>query len=603
MRTLLFSALTASLWLATAGATPPVVPPDAPAKPAAAVDTSPAAQLHDLFAREWQWRLQQSPMLSSSVGDRSREDQLDPVGVKVVEGRLPAMKAFREELKKIDIDALEREDRINARIFADQLDNNIGGIEVGEHFLPMTSDSSFYADMGMLARAHRFNDPVSVANYLKRLKQIPRYFDDHIVLLKQAAKQGFTLPQVVLKGREQPLLQVTQLKDLRESSMYKPLLTLGPAIPAEQAEAFRKEALQILEKEVQPAYARLLKYFVEEYVPHARTTLAAEALPGGKAFYRQQIRTYTTLDLTPQAIHQTGLDEVARIRAEMEAIRKEVGFDGDLEAFFTHLRTAPEFYAKTPEELLMRASYIAKRIDGLLPKYFGKLPRLPYTVAPVPDAIAPYYTTGRYVPPPQGSTEPGTYWVNTWKLEARPLYVLPSLTLHEAVPGHHLQGALADEQTGQPPFRRYSYISAYGEGWALYTEWLGQEMGMYTTPYERFGKLTYEMWRACRLVVDTGVHALGWSRQQALDYMKNNTALSEHEITTEVDRYISWPGQALSYKLGELKIRELRKRAESALGAKFDLRAFHDELLALGSVPLPVLEDEVVRWIGATRAP
>lgn len=599
MRTLRSLALGAGLWL-VAPAPLPAASAIAPA-PAATVET-PAKPLHDLFAREWRWRLEQSPMLSSSVGERSREDALDPVGVKVVEGRLPALKAFRAELEQIDITTLARADRINARIFADQLDNSIGGIEVGEHFLPMTSDSSFYADLGMLARVHRFDDPVSVANYLKRLRQIPRYFDDHIVLLKLASKRGFTLPQVVLSGREQPLKQITELEDLRESSLFKPLLKLGPAIPEAQAEAFRKEALQILEKEVRPAYARLLKYFVEDYVPHARTTLAAEALPGGKAFYRQQIRTYTTLDLSPQQIHDTGLAEVARIRADMEAIRQEVGFDGDLEAFFTHLRTAPEFYAKTPEELLMRASYIAKRIDGLLPKYFGQLPRLPYTVAPVPEAIAPYYTTGRYVPPPQGSTEPGTYWVNTWKLEARPLYVLPALTLHEAVPGHHLQGALADEQTGQPPFRRYSYISAYGEGWALYTEWLGQEMGIYSTPYERFGRLTYEMWRACRLVVDTGVHAFGWTRTQALDYMKDNTSLSEHEITTEVDRYISWPGQALSYKLGELKLRELRQRAEQALGAKFDLRAFHDEVLALGSVPLPVLEDELLSWIETSRA-
>lgn len=599
MRSLWSLALAISLPLVAPA--PVIASPAAATVPAASAKTS-AAQLHTLFAREWRWRLQQSPMLSSSVGERSREDQLDPVGVKVVEARLPALKAFRAELEEIDIAALARQDRINARIFADQLDNSIGGIEVGEHYLPMTSDSSFYADLGMLARAHRFDDPVSVANYLKRLRDIPRYFDAHIVLLKQASKQGRTLPRVVLSGREQPLKQVTELEDLRESSLFKPLLTLGPAIPAAQAEAFRKEALEILAEEVRPAYARLLKYFVEDYVPHARTTLAAEAMPNGKAFYRQQIRTYTTLDLSPQQIHDTGLAEVARIRADMEAIRREVGFDGDLEAFFTHLRTAPEFYAKTPEELLMRASYIAKRIDGLLPKYFGKLPRLPYTVAPVPEAIAPYYTTGRYVPPPQGSTEPGTYWVNTWKLDARPLYVLPALTLHEAVPGHHLQGALADEQSGQPPFRRYAYISAYGEGWALYTEWLGQEMGVYTTPYERFGRLTYEMWRACRLVVDTGVHAFGWSRAQALDYMKDNTSLSEHEITTEVDRYISWPGQALSYKLGELKIRELRQRAEQALGAKFDLRAFHDEVLALGSVPLPVLTDEVVRWIEATRA-
>lgn len=577
----------------------------AASKPVARQAASHAAaqQLADLFDREWQWRLAQSPMLASSVGERGSEDRLDPVGAKVALDRLPALRAFRAELERIDLSGLAREQRINARIFRAQLDNAIAGIEVGEYWMPLNSDSSFFSDLAMMARAHRFDDPLSVANYVKRLKDIPRYFDAHIELLKEAVKRGYTLPKVVLAGREAPLKRVTELTDLTQSAFYQPLLKLGPAIPAEQADALRAEALQVLEREVKPAYQRLEKYFVESYVPKARATLAAEALPNGKAYYRAQILNYTTLDTSPEAIHQTGLAEVARIRADMEAIRREVGFDGDLGAFFTHLRTAPEFYAKTPEELLMRASYIAKRIDGLLPRYFGKLPRLPYTVAPVPEAIAPYYTTGRYVPAPQGSTEPGTYWVNTWKLEARPLFVLPALTLHEAVPGHHLQGALADEQTEQPNFRRFSYISAYGEGWALYTEWLGEEMGVYTTPYERFGRLTYEMWRACRLVVDTGVHAKRWSRQQALDYMRDNTALSEHEITTEVDRYISWPGQALSYKLGELKLRELRARAEQTLGADFDLRAFHDTVLALGSVPLPVLEEEVDRWIAGRGAP
>jgi uncharacterized protein (DUF885 family) len=285
----------------------------------------------------------------------------------------------------------------------------------------------------------------------------------------------------------------------------------------------------------------------------------------------------------------------------MEKVMKEAKFDGDFAAFLTFLRTDPQFYAKTPRELLMTARDIAKRIDGELPKYFGKLPRLPYGVAPVPAAIAPYYTTGRYSGAPADGKTAGFYWVNTWKLEARPLYALPALTLHEAVPGHHLQGALANEQGEQPPFRRYSYISAFGEGWALYAEHLGVEMGIYETPYEQFGRLTYEMWRACRLVIDTGIHAKGWTREQALALLRDNSALSEHEITTEVDRYISWPGQALSYKLGELRIRELRADAERELGDKFDLRAFHDAILSLGSVPLPLLDQRVKEFIHESK--
>ena len=313
--------------------------------------------------------------------------------------------------------------------------------------------------------------------------------------------------------------------------------------------------------------------------------------------YEEQIYLYATVDMTAEEIHQLGLSEVARIRAEMEIIIKKLEFEGDFAAFIQFLRTDPQFYAKTPHELLAEASYFAKKIDGRLPQLFGKLPRQPYGVAPVPDNIAPFYTGGRYVGSPLDAHRGGYYWVNTYALESRTLYTLPALTLHEAVPGHHLQGALALEQGELPDFRRNDYISAYGEGWALYAEKLGIEMNIYETPYQDFGRLTYEMWRACRLVIDTGIHAMGWSRQQALDYLAGNTALSIHEVTTEIDRYISWPAQALSYKLGEYTIWQLRREAESRLGADFDLRDFHDFILALGSVPLDILKDEVNRWI------
>jgi uncharacterized protein (DUF885 family) len=348
-------------------------------------------------------------------------------------------------------------------------------------------------------------------------------------------------------------------------------------------------------------YREFLDFFRNEYLPHARTTLGASELPNGRAYYKQQIREFTTLDLTPEEIHKIGLSEVARISAEMNAVIKETGFQGDFPAFLVFLRTDPRFYAKTPEELLSRASRIAKRIDGKLPSLFKTLPRLPYTVEPVPADIAPKYTSGRYVGPAQGSTQPGIYWVNTYMLESRPLYNLEALTLHEAVPGHHLQISLSRELGDLPNFRRFSYISAFGEGWGLYCEWLGVEAGIYQDPYANFGRLTYEMWRACRLVVDTGMHALGWSRERAMDYMAANTALSLHEVRTETDRYISWPGQALAYKMGELKIRELRRQAESELGPRFDERAFHDAILANGPVPLPVLEEQIRDFIAAHR--
>jgi uncharacterized protein (DUF885 family) len=561
---------------------------------AQAVDGDPLA---DFLQREWTWRLAQSPLLASSVGDRSQEDQLDQVGEAVMRARLPQLRAFRDELLQISGTDLAPTQRMNAQIVLRQIEDAIAAIDVGEYLIPMTSDSAFYSDLGMLPRMHRFDSVAGIEAYLARLAQIPRYFEQHIALLKTAVKRGMTLPQVVLKGREEPLRQIAELADPTGSPFYEPLLELPNSIPKAQQERLRKAARRLIAEQLQPAYAQLLDYFVEQYVPRARTTLAAEKLPGGKAYYRQQIRFYTTLELSPDEIHQRGLAEVQRILADMEKIRLDVGFAGDLPAFFAYLRSAPEFYVDTPAELLRHASHIAKRIDGLLPRYFGRLPRLPYTVAPVPDNIAPYYTAGRYVPASEGSLEPGTYWVNTAKLSARPLYTLPALTLHEAVPGHHLQNALAEEQGEQPPQRRHSYISAYGEGWALYTEWLGAEMGIYTTPYEHFGRLTYEMWRACRLVVDTGIHSKGWTRQQALDYMLNHTALSEHEITTEVDRYISWPGQALSYKLGEMSIRALRTEAEAALGERFDLRSFHDAVLAQGSVPLPLLEAQIHNYI------
>ncbi|MDC8014354.1 DUF885 domain-containing protein [Tahibacter soli] len=560
-------------------------------------DTAADQRFTDLYQREWAWRLKQYPTMATSVGSHDDDDKLGHVDAKTQAQRLVALEGYKKELDAIDPKALSPEQRTNYAIYAAQLANSIDGIKLKAYLIPMTSDSSFYADLPMMAESHPFATKRDYENYIKRLEAVPGLFDEYTVLLKEGIRTGMTLPRVVLDGRDAPIRKVAELKDVTESPFYAPFKTFPPSVSVDDAKKLAADGERAIRTAVVPAYAKLLKFFTGEYMPKARQTLGAYSLPNGKAFYQSQIREYTTLDLSPEEIHKIGVSEVARIRAEMEKVKNDAKFDGDFAAFLKFLRTDPQFYAKTPRELLMHASYYAKRIDGMLPKYFGKLPRIPYGVAPVPEAIAPYYTTGRYSGPPEGGKGAGFYWVNTWKLEARPIYALPALTLHEAVPGHHLQGALAMEQGEQPPFRRYSYISAFGEGWALYTEHLGVEMGVYETPYDHFGRLTYEMWRACRLVIDTGVHAMGWTREASLALLRDNTALSEHEITTEVDRYISWPAQALSYKLGELKIRELRAKAEKTMGERFDLRAFHDAVLSLGSVPLPVLEARVDDFI------
>jgi uncharacterized protein (DUF885 family) len=408
-----------------------------------------------------------------------------------------------------------------------------------------------------------------------------------------------SIPRATLAGYDSTI-SAHVVDDPSKSVFWVPFQQFPSSVPASEHDRLRTEGRAAVLAAIS-GYASFLEFFRNEYYPGSRTTLAAYELPKGREYYRHKIREFTTLDLTPEEIHKTGLAEVERIGAEMNGVMKQAGFQGDFAAFLQFLRTDPRFYAKTPEELLARASRIAKRIDGKLPSLFKTLPRLPYTVEPVPADIAPKYTSGRYVGAPQGSTQPGIYWVNTYKLESRPLYNLPALTLHEAVPGHHLQIALSRELENLPNFRRFSYISAFGEGWGLYSEWLGVEAGFYADPYDNFGRLTYEMWRACRLVVDTGIHSMGWTRQQAIDYMATRTALPLHEVTTEVDRYISWPGQALAYKLGELKIKELRRRAATALGPRFDVREFHDVVLGSGSVPLSVLESNIDAWIARQR--
>jgi uncharacterized protein (DUF885 family) len=556
------------------------------------------AKLHDLFGREWETRLRESPMMATSVGRHEYNDRLASITLADLKRQTDLSRGFLAELKAIDRAKLPANEAINYDIFQAQLEENVASFELGDHEMPFNADSGFHSSFSRLPKEVPLATTKDYENYIARLRAWPRYSGEQIAHMRAGLKRGFSVPRATLEGYDSTV-SAHVLDDATKSVFWEPFARFPASVPTSDHERLRTEGRAAVLTAI-GGYRELLAFFRNEYLPGARKTLAAHELPNGRAYYAQKIREFTTLDLSADEIHQRGLAEVARIDAEMKAVMKQTGFEGDFAAFLAFLRSDPRFYAKTPDELVMRASYIAKRIDGKLPSLFKTLPRLPYTVEPVPVDIAPKYTTGRYVGSPQGSTRPGIYWVNTYKLEARPLYNLEALTLHEAVPGHHLQIALSRELAALPNFRRFSYISAFGEGWGLYSEWLGLEAGFYTDPYSNFGRLTYEMWRACRLVVDTGIHAQGWTRQQAIDYMATRTALPIHEVTTEVDRYISWPGQALAYKLGEMKIKELRRRAESALGTRFDVREFHDVVLGSGAVPLKVLEGNVDAWVASS---
>ena len=547
-----------------------------------------------IYSAEWKWRQQQFPGLDNEDREAGAADnRLPSVDAKSQVARLAYWDGILKQLEAIDPGTLSAENRINYAVYRPQVENLAAGVRLRDYEMPFNSDSQFWSDLGFMAN-RPLKNALAARAYIARLDDVPRYFDEEIANMRAGLKRGFSVPRAVLGGRDVSISTVAEAKSPEDSDFFMPFKQLPATIPADEQAKLRADCARAIRERLLPAYAKLLKFFREEYVPHARTTLAAEALPDGKAYYRQQIREYTTLDLDPEAIHEIGLKEVARIDAQMQETMRVTGFKGDFPAFLKFLRSDPQFYAKTPEELLMRASWIAKRVDGKLGQYFGLLPRGRFAIEPVPAAIAPFWTAGR------GSAH--TYWVNTYNLPSRPLYNLPALTLHESAPGHALQGELAEESKAQPEFRSKSYISAYGEGWALYCEKLGKEMGIYQTPYEDFGRLSYEMWRATRLVIDTGVHHKGWTREQAIEYLAGHTALSQHEVETEVDRYISWPGQALSYKLGEIKILELRASAERELGTHFDIRAFHDEVLGLGSVPLPVLEQRIGVFIADQKA-
>jgi uncharacterized protein (DUF885 family) len=554
------------------------------------------ARFASLLVRNWQWRLREDPAFATSVGVNDDNDRLEDASLAAIERRDRETKAFLAELDAIPKEALTAADRTDAEILRTQLVEAIDSVRLGEPFLTLNADSGFHTEFMLMHRDMPFQTVKDYENYLARLAAFPVWMDQHIARMRTGLARGITVPKATMAGVETSIAPLASGAP-EAHAVYEPFTHFPATFADTDRTRLAARAKEMVSTQVIPAYKRFLDFMQKDYVPGCRETIAATALPDGDAFYRFQIKSFTSLDLDPKEVHERGLKEVARIRAEMQAVIAKTGFKGDFAAFQKFLRTDPRFYAKTPEALLKEASYIAKRMDAKLPSLFGRLPRQPYGVQPVPEALAPKYTSGRYSGSPIDSTEPGWFWVNTYALETRPLYNLEALTLHEAVPGHHLQGALAKENGDLRPFRRYSYISAYGEGWGLYSEWLGIEAGFYTDPYSDFGRLGYEAWRASRLVVDTGIHAFGWTRQQAIDYLVANTSLPVHEATTETDRYISWPGQALSYYIGYLKIRELRAEAERDLGERFDRRAFHDEILRHGSVPLPVLERLVRDWI------
>ncbi len=548
-------------------------------------DANPAdARLRALYTEEWTWRQRELARSGDRPGGESTSDRFARVDAGSQQARLDYWTKALATLETIPFDELSPEEQVNAQIFRASVRALANEARFKTYEAPFNSDTFFWT---AFTPRQGFSTADAYRAYLSRLRDVPRHFDEQTANMRAGLARGFTVPRVSVVGRDQTI--EPYVKGDTSNPLYGPFEQMPASIPAADQAAMRADAATVIRDVVAPAYEKLLGFMRTEYLPKARTTLAAVAMPDGEAYYQAMIEQYTTLSLTAREIHEMGLKEVARIEAEMEATRERANFNGTMAEFFHFLRTDPQFYAKTPRELLSYSAYVSKKADFKLGETIGFLPRRRHGILPVPDAIAPIFTGGR------GGLQ--ACLMNTYNLPARPLYTLAALTLHECTPGHSFQAALALEGPERPPFRRGTSFSSYGEGWGLYTEWLGTVMGIYETPYEDFGRLTYEMWRAARLVIDTGIHQFGWTREQAMDYLRTRAALSEHEITTEVERYIAWPGQALAYKLGEMQIRRHRREAEEKLGEKFDQRYFHDAILALGSVPLPVLEERMTKFI------
>jgi uncharacterized protein (DUF885 family) len=559
----------------------------------AAQQDNPA--LHRLFADEWERGLREGPENASYQGDARFNDRWTDMSMQAIAAREAADRAALDRLHKINRKTLSEIDKLNYDTFEWQLKQAVARQKFHEYLLPIGMSGGVQTADGM-AEVLPFATLKDYQDWLARLNALPALIDQNIALMEQGIKEGI-MPPAVLMQRVSKQIAKQAAANPADSAFYKPFVKMPDALTEQQKTSLRAEASATLRDKVVPAYARLAKYFDSTYLPKSRDTIGASALPNGKAYYDLLASYYTTTDLSAEAIHATGLAEVARIRARMEEVKKEAGFKGTLEEFFTFLRSDPQFFHKSGADLLLAYQAMAKRIDPELVKVFSVLPRLTYGVRPIPDNIAPDPTTAYYQGGAADGTRAGFYYVNLYKPEVRPTWEMMALSLHEAVPGHHFQFARALELDNLPMFRKTAYFVAYGEGWGLYAEQLGYDMGLYNNPYDKFGQLTYEMWRAVRLVVDTGMHAKGWSRQQAIDYFKANAPKTEQDIVNEVDRYIGWPGQALAYKIGQLKISALRKRASDALGPRFDLRKFNDEVLGTGSIPLAALENHIVAWI------
>ena len=560
-----------------------------------------AAELHQLFADEWDRRLQRDPLFASSRGVTEYNDRLPEVTAAAQRSALDEDLQFLERLETIDRAALSPDDQTNYDLFEFVVGHRANLARYRAYRMPFTSDSGFHIRIQRMYEYMPFRTVDDYETYLTRLSAVGPYFEQNIANMRDGLADGYTQPSVILSGIVASISGAI-VDSPEDSVFFTPLVGMPEYISADDAGWLRSQASATIADTVIPVYQEFLQFFTEEYIPGARESLGASSLENGRAYYEDLTRFFTSRDdAHPDEIHELGLREVARIRAEMEEIIEQVEFNGTFAEFIEFLRTDPQFYVDDPEQLLKEASWIAKKVDARMPAFFRTLPRMPYGVMAVPDDLAPNYTTGRYWSAPVGGRRGGYYMVNTYALDKRPLYALPALTVHEGVPGHHHQISLAQELGQLPEFRRTFYPHAFGEGWGLYSEKLAIEMDIYETPYDNFGRLSYEMWRAVRLVVDTGMHYMGWSRDEALEYLADNTALSLQNVRTEIDRYISWPGQALAYKMGELKFLELRARATEELGEDFDIRDFHDAVLINGGLPLDMLDGAVDRYIDSVR--
>lgn len=561
-----------------------------------------AEKLHAIFEEEWEWGLKEFPTFATYVGDPRYGDRLHDMSFEAIERRKQHNRDLLKRLQAIDRSKLGAQDQLNYDLFVYGVRESVEAQQFPGEYLQITQMGGIHDSMADLAQQIPRRTVQDYENFIKRLEASPALVDQTIALLRKGAETGVTPSRVTLREVE-GLIGNQIVEDVVSSPIYEIVFREFPeSIPAAERTRLQQAAAKVLRERVIPSYQRLREFYVNEYFPRTRQSVAMSDLPNGRAWYTFRVRQMTTTDLTPEQIHELGLSEVRRIRAEMEKIREQTGFKGTLQEFFHFLRTDPQFFFTDEQMLLISYRDIAKRIDPELPKLFGKLPRLPYGVIPVPDYSEKTVTTAYYSAGSPEAGRPGYFYANLYNLPARPKWEMEALTVHEAVPGHHLQISLAQELTDLPKFRRYEGYTAFVEGWGLYSESLGPELGLYKDPYSKFGQLTYEMWRAIRLVVDTGMHWKGWSREQAINFFRENSSKSEHDITVEIDRYIVWPAQALAYKLGELKIKELRGYATRELGDKFDIRKFHDVVLGAGALPLSILESRVKDWVAGEKS-